>query len=269
VSCKVGPRQKRFKLHVKLASLTSGYFGEKYCCPICSESSRTSNEGMICCREECGVAVHRQCMSEWKVRSSRRHPSTPVKCPGCGEKWTATRGLTETFPDVDEHSFDIYTEWLYCRRVSTGQARIYITHLIEACAFGTHIRDEDFCAFILEVIIEQMQDNDTHIEAMHVRMAYRITNGPCSLRELLVNIYKTLGPEHDLSDNFWEALPSRFWRDVFGPFTKESQVGGTESRYAKLEELKTSFLGLESSRTESRSSSYVTAIDLTQEEMTA
>lgn len=166
-----------------------------------------------------------------------------MKCPECRKTWIATPKFMLSFPDIEERSFDIYSEWLYRHSMeieTKEEVGTLLEEPIKAYAFGLRIEDVDFCEFIMEVVIEQMQDSGAHINANHVAMAYRLTTRPCNLRELLVMIYKTLGPEGNVSDDFWGTLPSLFLRDLFGAFTKNSRDEGTETRHANLEDIKNS-----------------------------
>lgn len=152
------------------------------------------------------------------------------------------------------------------------EAGTLFEELIKAYAFGLRNIDVYFCNLILEVIVKLMQNYDARIDAKLVTIAYQMITGPCSLRYLLVMIFKTLGPEVDVSDDFWGTLPSLFLRDLSEAFTKDSRVEGTETRYAKLEELKTCltvFLRLEPSRTVSQSDGYSSASGPGQEDMAA
>jgi hypothetical protein len=139
------------------------------------------------------------------------------------------------------HLQHIY-EWLYRHKISIAtQGRDFIEELIKACAFGMRIEDADFCNSILVVIIEQMQDDNARIHANHVTMAYTMTTEHCGLRELYVEIYKMLGPEADVCDDFWGALPTPFLRDLCEAYTEDSpRVTGTEMRNAILEDIKNS-----------------------------
>lgn len=52
-------------------------------------------------------------------------------------------------------------------------------------------------------------------------------------------IYKTLGPESEVSEDFWEALPTLFLRDLLNAVMEDVRIDGTKTRHAKLEWLKT------------------------------
>ena len=223
-----------------LASRTSLYFGEidasrgkGHDCPICHKDLQFETEDVTFCRkEQCGVNFHLQCISQYRQRFSQEHPSTPVKCPKCRKIWITAPKIKLSFSGVEERSFDIYSEWLYRHSLeieTKEEAGTLFEELIKAYAFGLRIEDVDFCEFIMEVIIEQMQDGGAQINANHVAMAYKLTSRTCTLRELLVRIYKALGPEVDVSDDFWGTLPSLFLRDLFAAFTEDSQKPETRS----------------------------------------
>jgi hypothetical protein len=219
----------------------------------------------------------------WGQCSPRMHRTTKAallsrttlytgSMPGLRKNWKDTPEQTHKVPDVDDRVFDIYFEWLYSRMASIATNEVnFLEELIKAYAFGMRIDDVQFREFTLQVIIEQMQDTSAHINANHVTMAYQMTAGPCSLRELLVNIYKMLGPEDDVSDDFWGSLPSLFLRDLFETFTEDSRAKGTQMRSVRLQEIKTSLVlgSLDASQTDGQISVYVSAIGLGQEEMTA
>lgn len=184
MSCEVGPERKLYQLQLKLASLTSVYFkllddynSKDLDCPICPRGLQFGAEDITSHGEEkCGVRVHVDCMPQLEQRFPR--PYTAVKCPVCRGNWEVTPKFELAFPDVEERSFDIYSEWLLFRRIETEtqeEVGTLFEELIKAYAFGLRIIDVHFCNSILAVIIEQMQDSGAHINANHVTMAYGLT----------------------------------------------------------------------------------------------
>jgi hypothetical protein len=123
-------------------------------------------------------------------------------------------------PALDSDAFDIYMEWLYKTRIDTeDESEDLLTVLFKAHILGDLLDNQTFCRYVLEAIIEVCVGQGKLPATDHINYVYDKTPSPCSLRRLLVGLFRQL--PNDVFNPIlegWEDYPVEFTRDLMEAF---------------------------------------------------
>jgi hypothetical protein len=193
------------------------------------------------CSAHCGVNFHFEFLEEWK--RTRTAPS-PAKCPLCRREWKEVSLARQNLSNITEHNFELYIEWLYRKRILTAydeeddEIGDRYEELVEAYKIGEHFEDKGFCSAVLHAIIEACADTYSYPSWPVVETAYKQTSGPCSLRNLLVEIYTKLGLCED-TESALSNGSTDFLRDLSAALLKKVPVDSGDWSLAHLKGVQT------------------------------
>lgn len=137
-------------------------------------------------------------------------------------------------------AFQLYNNWLYYRTISVESSqeglqgwsdRIALS--IDAYLLGAEVDDQAFCYALLQFVISECVQAPCCPGGDLITMAYTETNGPCSLRTLLVGLYLNARLERNTFDHVWRHVPAEFKSDLGAAFftrdLHEVRIGTVES----------------------------------------
>ena len=134
------------------------------------------------------------------------------------EEWKESQERAVPLPDDDPKVVDLYTQWLYCRKVLSHDSTLIsernsgeLDLLIDAFVFGEKIQDQLFRDTIIDALITYTNTPDKQGTSWFptgdmVRRAYEGTPTGSPLRTLMVNLHNHRGTQKWIKDQNENSL---------------------------------------------------------------